>query len=158
MSPWVEIQFDCIPLRTVGPLRVPPDASPKFRQRCERIIAAREKHGEHHSYFLASGKCTYHLTNSPDVGRLEFRFEGPVLTDDTDERTKSCDLAVDLVRETCDWLNEPVARWFVESVERAVMAEFDRYIAAGDLAKTKQRIEELRSQTDESGGYVGMGL
>jgi hypothetical protein len=158
MSPWVEIQFDCIPLRTVGPLRVPPDASPKFRQGCERILAARDKHGEHNAYYLASGQCTYHLTNNADIGRIEFRVEGVVLTDDSDETTKSGDLIVELVRETCDWLTEPVARWFAESVERAVMAEFDRYIAAGDLAKTKQRIEELRSQTDESGGYVGMGL
>jgi hypothetical protein len=158
VSPWVEIQFDCIPLRTVGPLRVPTDASPKFRQRCERILAARSKHGEHNAYYLASGQCSYHLTNNSEVGRLEFRFDGVVLTDDADLATKASDLAVELVRETCDWLTEPVARWFVESVERAVMAEFDRYIAAGDLAKTKRRIEELRSQTDQSGGYVGMGL
>ncbi|MEX0585809.1 MAG: hypothetical protein WD176_04155 [Pirellulales bacterium] len=158
MSAWVEIEFDCIPLRTVGRLAVPPDASPKFRQRCERILAARQKHGEHNSYYLATAHCTYHLTNNPDVGRLEFRFEGVVLTDDSDQTTKATDLTVELARETCDWLTEPVSRWFAASVERAVIVEFDRYIAAGDLEKTLKRIEQLRSQTEESGGYVGMYL
>ena len=41
---------------------------------------------------------------------------------------------------------------------RAVEIEFDRYIAAGDLAQTKQRIEQLQAQSDQKGGFVGMYL
>ncbi len=48
----VEIAFDCLPLRSVGRLDIPLDASPDFRSRCERIKAAMEKHGTHNSYYL----------------------------------------------------------------------------------------------------------
>jgi hypothetical protein len=48
--------------------------------------------------------------------------------------------------------------WFQETVQRAVMVEFDRYIAAGDLQKTIQRIAKLQETMDARGGFVGMGL
>jgi len=89
---------------------------------------------------------------------LEFRFEGTVLTDSEDRHAEHCDLRIDLRRETCDWLTEPVVEWFRETVERAVLVEFDRYIAAGDLQKTVERTEKLQAESDSHSGFVGMGL
>lgn len=158
MSQFVEIEFDCLPLRSVGRLDIPLDASPKYRARCERIKRALESHGSHNTYFLHSARCAFHLTNDPQLGMIEFRFEGTVLTDGADQKTASTDLEVELVRETCDWLTAPVTDWLAESVSRAVQAEFDRYIAAGDLAQTVKRIEALQAESDERGGFVGMYL
>ena len=158
MSQWVEISFDCLPLRSVGRLDVPMDASPKYRQRCERVKACIDKHGTHNSYFLYNAACVFHLTNDDERGAVEFRFDGTLLTDGDDERSQSCDLDVELYRETCDWLTEPVVQWFTETVSHAVLVEFDRYIAAGDLAQTKERLEKIQEQSDESGGFVGMYL
>jgi hypothetical protein len=158
MHQWVEITFDCMPLRSVGRLDVPIDASPRYRQRCERVQAALERHGTHTSYFLYNARCVFHLTNHPEQGMIEFRFEGTILTDETDLHSVSCDLEVELLRETCDWLTEPVVNWFRGSVQHAVLVEFDRYIEAGDLEQTKKRLEKIRAESDQSGGFVGMGL
>lgn len=158
MNRWVEITFDCLPLRSVPRLDIPIDASPKFRARCEAIKQAIERHGTHNTYHLYNARCVFHLTNDERVGMLEFRYEGTVFTDDADERTTRADLNVELVRETCDWLTEPIVEWFRQSVPRAVTVEFDRYIAAGDLAQAKERLERLQATTDASGGYVGMFL
>lgn len=155
---WVEISFDCVPLRTIGRLDIPLDASPKFRQQCERVKGAMEKHGSYNTYYLYAARCKFHLTNHPESGMLEFRFEGTVLTDPTDTATDRTDLNVELIKETCDWLTAPIVQWFHESVAHAVRVEFDRYIEAGDLQKTKERIAQLQAQTDQDGGYVGMYL
>ena len=158
MSQFVEIEFECLPLRTIGRLDIPLDASPKFRQRCERIKQAIEQHGSHNSYFLHDARCVFHLTNKPDLGMIEFRFEGTVLTDSTDSETLSSDLHVELVRETCDWLTEPIVAWFHETVSHAVRVEFDRFISAGDLAKAIERVEKIQAASDQQGGYLGMYL
>lgn len=158
MNSWVSIQFDCVPLRSVRHLEAPEDASPKFRALVERIGQAIQKHGRFNSYYLHHAQCVYHLTNSPDQGRLEFEFEGTLLTDPQDLHTVRTDLDVQLRGETCDWITEPVVRWFKTSVENAVKVEFDRYIEAGDLERTRQRIEQLEQQSDKSGGFLGMGL
>jgi hypothetical protein len=158
MQPTIEIAFDCLPLRTVGRLDAPLDASPKFRARCERIQAAIQHHGRHNSYYLYNAHCRFQLTNDVDVGMLEFLFRGVVLTDPSDQHTELCDLQVELTRETCDWLNEPAVAFFHQTVRRAVAVEFDRYIKAGDLAQTIKRLEQLQSHCDEAGGYMGMFL
>lgn len=158
MKQWVEISFDCLPLRSVGRLDIPLDASPRYRQKCERIKAAIEKHGSHNAYYLQNARCVFHLLNHETDGQLHFRFEGTVVTDTADERCQQCDLEVELIGETCPWLNEPVARWFADTVARAVAVEFDRYIQAGDLEKTRQRQQALESHVDSTGGYVGMYL
>jgi hypothetical protein len=158
MSQFVEIEFDCLPLRSVGRMDIPLDASPKFRERCERVKHAIETHGSHNTYFLYNATCTFHLTNQSDLGMIQYDFEGTVLTDERDQKTVRCDLRVDLIRETCDWLTQPVARWFAETVSKAVEVEFDRYIAAGDLAQTVARIRQLQAQSDAQGGFVGMYL
>lgn len=154
----VEIVFDCFPLRSMARLESPLDASPSFLQLCQRIKQAGEKHGLFNSYYLHNARCTYHLTNAPEVGMLQFAVEGTVLTDSEDEKTLRADLQVELRRETCDWLTEPIVAWFRETVSRAMIVEFDRYIAAGDLEKTIRRLEELDEASDEHGGFLGMGL
>ena len=98
MSAWVDITFDCMPLRSIGRLDIPLDASPKYRAFCERINNAIETHGSHNTYYLYNARCVYHLTNRPDHGMLEFRFDGTVFTDATDLKTDRCELQVDLVR------------------------------------------------------------
>ncbi len=158
MNRWVEITFDCLPLRSFGRLDVPIDASPRYRARCLRIQQACEKHGLHNTYFLCNATCKYHLTNKPELGTLEFRFEGVVLTDDRDLRTDRCELEVELVREHCDWLTADVVQWFKETVPRSVAAEFDRYIEAGDLEQARKRLEKIQAVSDASGGYLGMYL
>lgn len=155
---WVEISFDCLPLRSIGRLDIPIDASPKYRQRCERIKAAIDKHGAHNSYYLYNAECVFHLVNKSGIGEIEFRFEGTVLTDSSDTRCDSSDLITELKRETCDWLTEPIVDWFRETVARAVTVEFDRYIHAGDLQRAKERIEKIRAASDDAGGFVGMYL
>jgi hypothetical protein len=155
---YVEIAFDCLPLRSVTRLDIPIDASPKFRAKCERLKHAIDTHGLHNSYYLHNATCRFHLTNHPEEGKMEFRFEGTMLTDPNDQHTERCALEVELVRETCDWLTEPVVNWFKETVTHAVTAEFDRYIASGDLAQTIERIKKTEAQSDQSGGYVGMYL
>jgi hypothetical protein len=155
---WVDITFDCLPLRSVGRLDIPIDASPKFRAQCERIKAAIEHHGLLNTYYLHNARCVFHMTNKPDLGMIEFRFEGTVLTDSADQLTETCTLQVELIRETCDWLTEPVVHWFTESVTHAVQAEFDRYIAAGTLTQTLERLAKIQAQSDQAGGYLGMYL
>ena len=155
---WVEIAFDCLPLRSVGRLDIPIDASPKYRQRCEAIKGALEKHGSHNSYYLYNANCVFHLTNHPEVGMVEFSFEGVALTAADDLKTASCDLAVELRRETCSWLSEPIVNWLKETVSQAVSVEFDRYIAAGDLQRARERIEKIQAASDVSGGFMGMYL
>ncbi len=158
MDRFVDVAFDCLPLRSVTRLDVPIDASPKYRARCERIKQALETHGSHNAYYLYNAGCKFQLTNDPAVGRLEFQFEGTVLTDPSDQHTQDCQLTVELARETCDWLTEPIVAWFQETVRQAVTVEFNRYISAGDLAQTVKRIEQIQAQVDQSGGFVGMYL
>ena len=155
---WVEITFDCVPMRSVRTTEPPVDASPKFQMLVRRMANAIEKHGRHNSYYLHSGIARYRLTNSPRVGELRFSFEGTILTDSEDRATRSADLNVQLVGDTCEWLTEPVVSWFLVTVRRAVMVEFDRFIDAGDLARTQERIDQLNREADQSGGFLGMGL
>jgi hypothetical protein len=158
MSQFVEIEFDCMPLRSVGRMDIPIDASPAFRERCERVKHALDSHGSHNTYFLYNARCTFHLTNAPELGMIEFRFDGTVMTDEADRKTLRSDLRVELVRETCDWLTAPATAWLVEGVSHAVEVEFDRYIEAGDLQQTVARIAKLQAELEDRGGFVGMYL
>lgn len=158
MNRWVEIVFDCLPLRTIGRLDIPIDASPVYQRRCEAIKQAIDKHGSHNSYYLYNAECKFHLTNREDIGSIEFRWQGTLLTDADDLKAARADLQIELVRETCDWLTAPVVKWFEQCVTPAVLVEFDRFIEAGDLKKAKERIAKLQAQSDEQGGYLGMYL
>lgn len=158
MDRYVDITFDCLPLRSIGRMDIPLDASPKFRARCERIQKALAKHGSLNTYYLYNARCAFHLTNRAEFGVIEFGFEGTVLNDEADTRSLHCDLHAELTRETCSWLTEPVVHWFRETVSTAVQVEFDRYIAAGDLLQAIERIQRLQSESDRQGGFVGMFL
>jgi hypothetical protein len=158
MSGWVEISFECVPLRTVARLNPPVDASNQQAAVVARLRAAAQKHGFHNSYYLHDGHCVYHLTNHKQLGTLEFQFQGTVLTDAKDVKTIHGDLDVELTGEVCPWLVAPVTDWFCETVCEAVKIEFDRFIAAGDLGKTIQRLEQLRAASDAQGGFLGLGL
>lgn len=155
---WVEIEFDCLPLRTVTRLDVPVDASPRYEQFVLRVKQAMAKHGTMNSYYLYQAHCTYHLTNDPARGQVRFAWEGVVLTDPSDQQAKQSDLIVRLDQETCPWLTEPAVDFLAESVRHAVLAEFDRYIQAGDLKKAEERIRRIQQESDNAGGYVGMYL
>lgn len=155
---WVEIEFDCLPLRSVTRIDVPVDASPAYEQFVLRVKAALEKHGTHNAYYLYSASCTFHLTNDPQTGMVRYAVEGVVLTDVDDQKTRACDLTIRLERETCPWLTEPIVEFLAESVKHALTVEFDRYILAGDLEKTRQRIEKVQAEAEASGGFIGMYL
>lgn len=157
-SPPVAIRFDCTPLRTAARAELPAEASPRFRALVERMRGAAARHGTRNSYYLSSATCRFAFTNSPDSGWVEFAVEGTVLTDDRDSHTVGSDLTVTLVRETCDWLTQPVVEWLTLSARRAFEAEFDRYIAAGDLGRTLDRLDREQAASDAAGGYVGMNL
>ncbi len=158
MTRWVEISFNCLPMRSVACFAPPVDASREEADLYRRLREAAQKHGIHNAYYLHGGKCVFHLTNHEQIGMLNFRFDGVVLTDEKDMNTLECDLAVELAGDTCEWLVAPVVDWFAESVRRAVKVEFDRFIAAGDLDKTVQRLERLQAESDAKGGYLGLGL
>ena len=87
---WVEIEFDCLPIRSVSRLDVPVDASPVYEQFVLRVKEAMAQHGSHNTYYLHRGRCTYHLTNDPGCGRVSFEFEGTVMTGEDDQQTKGC--------------------------------------------------------------------
>ncbi|MBM4000871.1 MAG: hypothetical protein FJ297_15255 [Planctomycetes bacterium] len=158
MSRAVHVTFDCLPLRSIPRFDVPIDASPKYQAFCGRVKSAAVTHGTFNAYYLHNARCAYRLTNDPDVGMIEFAFEGTVMTDDSDTRAVRSDLIVELVRETCDWLTEPIVVWFRRTVARTVQAEFDRYIAAGDLDRARERLARMQSETDAQGGFLGLFL
>jgi hypothetical protein len=155
---YVDITFECYPLRSIARIDAPIDATPEYRALCKRVREAMEKHGRHNAHYLCNARCVFHLTNDEQIGVLEFDFEGTVLTDADDTRTVGSDLRVAFRGDVCDWLTQPIVDWFAETVDRAVRVEFDRYIAAGDLEKTVQRMERLQAESDAQGGFIGFGL
>ena len=158
MSDAVDVSFECLPLRSVTRLDPPLDASPAYRAFVERVKSAIDRHGVLNSYYLHDARCRFHLTNRDGLGELEFRFEGVVLTDASDTQVSGSDLSIELVRETCDWLSNPIVEWFHDSVRKAVAVEFELFAAAGDLSKTEARLRKLAEESESSGGYIGMGL
>jgi heme-degrading monooxygenase HmoA len=158
MDRWVEITFDCLPLRNAANLRVPEDASPKLEEKFTRMLQAVSVHGTHNSYYLHNALCKFHLTNDPSLGMVAFAFEGTLFTDSQDARAVRSDLMVELREENCSWLNQQIVDWLCETVHRAVLVEFDRYIEAGDLEKVRARLAALEKSVEESGGYIGMYL
>lgn len=155
MAQPVEITFDCLPLRSITRTDAPIDASPKFMAFYESVMAAISQHGRFNTYYLHNAQAVFRLLNHESLGMISFSFNGTVLTDESDERTKQCDLTVELASDTCEWLTQPVVDWFKVSVVNAVKCEFDRYIAAGDLEQTRQRIAAIEAQSDEAGGFMG---
>jgi hypothetical protein len=159
MSNYVDITFDCLPLRAVSRLDAPLDDDDSdeidFALRVRRAVS---KHGQFNTYYLHNAQCVFHLTNDEKIGVVSFRFEGTVLADSDDLKTLDCDLEIELNGEVCDWLTATAVDWLKDSVAHAVRVEFDRYIHAGDLQRTLERMEKVRAESDAHGGYLGMGL
>ena len=124
----------------------------------ERVQQAVSQHGTRNTYYLTNGSCTFQFTNNPAVGWVRFLVEGTVLTDAADTRTVGSDLAIRLDKETCDWLTQPAVEWLTLSAKHAMEVEFDRYIAAGDLARAQERLNLEQAASDASGGFLGMNL
>jgi hypothetical protein len=157
MHPVVDIAFDCLPLRSVGRVDVPLDASPSFRARCERLQKAIDQHGDENAYFLYNTRCTYRLANSDIENMLRFSFDGIVITDRSDGRAERANLAVVLTAETCGPLPPAVLHWFHRVVERAVLIEFNHFISAGRLAERVSQLGKIDSIAD-IGDFTAMNV
>jgi hypothetical protein len=159
MSNFVEISFDCLPLRSLPRFDLPlDDAEPEAVEFSKRLRQAVKKHGQFNTYYLYDAQCVFHLTNNEKIGMVGFRFEGTLLTDNDDQKALNADLEIELAGEVCDWLTAAAVAWLKETVAHAVRVEFDRYIQAGDLKRTIERLEKLRLESDSHGGFLGMGL
>ena len=158
MDHYVDITFDCLPLRSVGRFDPPLDATAEMIAMYDRLRRAAAKHGLHNSYYLYRAVCIFHLTNDAESGMVEFAFEGVVLTDTGDLKTRQCDLQVRLQREVCDWLTAPAVEWLAETVSHAVAVESHCYLCTGDLQKTIARMDRLRQETEARGGFLGINL
>jgi hypothetical protein len=154
---FIDIAFDCLPLRSVGRVDIPIDASKEFRARLEHLKQSIDKHGVENAYFLYNARCIYRLANSDIEGMLRFSFEGTVLTDRSDAKAASADLDVELVSETCGGVPAVVLDWFCSAVERAVLVEFDRFIAFGHLARRVDELERL-THLAELSNFNGMNV
>ena len=157
MEPSVDIAFDCLPLRAVGRVDVPIDASPAYRARCERLKHALETHGVENAYFLYNARCVYRLANSDVEGMLRFAFEGTVLTDRSDVKAERADLAIELAGDTCGGVPAEVMDWLRSVITRAVLIEFDRFIAAGQLAERVGQLGQVEQLSDVA-DFAGMNL
>lgn len=157
MQPIVDIAFDCLPLRSIGRVDVPIDASPEYRARCERLLQAIEKHGAANAYFLYNTRCVYRLANSDIDNMLRFSFDGVLITDRSDGKADHAELAVLLTSETCGSMSSEVLAWFTRVVERAVLIEFDHFIAAGSLAERVEDLGQVASINDVT-GFAGMNV
>ena len=157
MDPVVDIEFDCLPLRSVGRVDIPLDASPTFRARGERLQQAIKTHADKNAYFLYNTQCTYRLANSEIANMLRFTFDGTVLTDRSDCQAEQADLAIELAAETCGGVPPAALEWLRGIVERAVLIEFDRFITAGHLAA---RVAELGAVDSliSIGNFAGMDV
>jgi hypothetical protein len=157
MQPVVDIAFDCLPLRSVGRIDVPLDASPAYRARCELLQHALNTYGAANTYFLYNTRCIYRLANSNVENMLRFSFEGVVVTDRSDGQADRAELNVKLVSETCGQLSPDVLAWFNRVVERAVLIEFNHFISAGRLAERVEDLGQLDSIADVS-DFTGMNV
>ena len=158
MNQWVEIAFDCLPLRSVSRFDAPLDADQSTHEKAKRIKAAVETHGSHNTYYLHNADCVFHFTNDKSKGRVEFAFEGVVCTCPKDQTAVSASLSIDLRKEDCSWLNQAIVDWLKETVQHAVLVEFNRFIEAGDLRRTADRIAALEREMEDRQGFVGMYL
>ncbi len=158
MNRWVEIAFDCLPLRSIARFDASLDADQATIDKADRIKKAVAQHGAHNTYYLHNADCIFHFTNDDSRGMVAFDFEGVVNTCAEDRTAVSAALTVQLRKEDCSWLNQAVVEWLKESVMHAVLVEFNRFIEAGDLKRTAERIAALEREMEHSQGYLGMYL
>jgi hypothetical protein len=147
----VDIAFSCLPLRSVGRLDVPIDASGTYRIHYERLQEALQLHGAERTYYLYDAHCVFHLANSEIAGMARFDFDGIVLTDAGDAMTDRVELEVRLASETCGEIPAEVQAWLKSRVEKAVTIEFNRFIAAGQLEGRTAELGQVDRLSDLSG-------
>lgn len=157
MDPVVEIEFDCLPLRSIGRVDIPLDASPAFRSRCEQLKQAIDAHDNENAYFLYNTQCVYRLANSEISNMLRFTFDGTLLTDRSDFKADRANLDVQLTAETCGGVPPAALAWLQGVVSRAVLVEFDRFIADGQLAARVRELGRIDSVVSLS-GFAGMNV
>lgn len=157
MQPVVDISFDCLPLRSIGRVDIPIDASPQFRARSERLQLALKTYSGENAYFLYNTSCTYRLANSDIDNMVRFSFGGTVLTDRSDCKAERADLAIALTAETCNGVPPAALEWFRGVVTRAVLIEFDRFIEDGRLAARVKQLGSVDSIHDVA-GFSGMNV
>ncbi len=153
MDAAVDISFSCLPLRSVGRLDVPMDASGIYRIRYERLREALRSHSAQRTYYLYDAHCVFRLANSEIEGMIRFDFEGIVLTDAGDVLTDHVELDVKLASETCDGIPAEVEAWLKQRLEKAVAIEFDSFIAAGQLSSRTTELGQLECLSD-FGGFL----
>lgn len=149
--PGVDIAFDCLPLRSVGRLDIPLDASESFRRRAEQMQLAIQTYGAERTYFLYNARCIFRFANSEIEGACRFEFEGIARTDAGDRTCEEVVLNVTLASETCGGVPAEVQGWLGQQVHRAVTVEFNRFIAAGQLASRSDELGEIDSLANISG-------
>jgi hypothetical protein len=157
MQPIVDIAFDCLPLRLVARVDIPLDASPAFRARCQRLRQAIHAHTGENAYFLYNTRCTYRLANSDIDNMLRFSFDGTLLTDRSDCKADRADLNVVLTAETCGGVPPAALNWLSGVINRAVLIEFDRFIADGQLALRFDELEDISSIANID-SFAGMNV
>ncbi|HMP07213.1 MAG TPA: hypothetical protein PJ982_12750 [Lacipirellulaceae bacterium] len=150
----VDVVFDCLPLRAVGRVDVPLDASDRLRQRLERLQAAMTAFGPERTYFLYNAHCAFRFANSEVEGSCRFEFEGAVRTDAGDRCCAETHLDVWLTGETCGGAPPEVEAWLADRVRRAVAIEFDRFLAAGPLLAPAEPLDAA----SHLGGLSGLGV
>jgi hypothetical protein len=154
----VSIVFECLPFRLVGHMGMPLDASEEQMALWRRFRAAMTKHGTANTYFLYNADCTFRLTNGPD-GYLRFVFEATVKTDERDERPVEIDLACRLAASDFDLtMSTAVLEFFREVVRRAVLAEFQLFIDAGNLKRALAQREHILREWDQNRGFLGIDI
>jgi hypothetical protein len=158
MSGAVSIVFECLPFRLVGHAGLPLDASDEQRALWRRFREALAKHGTENTYFLYNADCTFSLSNGPE-GWLRFVWEATLQTDPGDQRPVDIDLACRLAdTDFAKPLAASVLDFFREALRRAVLAEFQRFIDAGNLKRALAEREHVLREWDQTRGFVGMDI
>ena len=153
----VLIQFNCYPFRSATRLDIPMDAPEEFQELCRRFVQALRQHGTEHTYYLHNATVEFQLSNRPGAN-VKFRFEGTIWTNTEDRKTARLEITTEFLHSDFGPLDPAVQSFFDQAIHRAVTAEFDRYIEAGELEKTVQQAKEAILQADQTGGYMGMGI
>ena len=160
MQPVVDIAFDCLPLRSIARVDRHLDhlqTALEHRARSERLRQAVDAYAGENAYFLYNTRCTYRLANSDIDNMLRFSFDGTLLTDRSDCKADRADLNVVLTAETCGGVPPAAMEWLRRMLKRAVLIEFDRFIADGRLAQRVEELEDISSITDID-SFAGMNV
>jgi hypothetical protein len=104
--------------------------------------------------------CAYRtgLPSNGEAGFVRFVFEATVKTDEKDERPIDIDLACRLAESDFERISPEVQDFFREAVRRAVLAEFQLFINAGNLKRALAQREHILREWDRTRGFIGMDI